>query len=134
DHPQPRRRREELGRDLGGAPHRQRVVGAGDLAQLGRLEADADVDLPVRDPLEDGLRLRRQIVGDEDAHQRPPANDCWAAARPARAMRSWRAKTFSRPSARNMASDSSRPSTSAMAGVQAVWFFRWLSRSRLTSK
>ena len=83
DHPQPRRRREELGRDLGGAPHRQRVVSARDLAQLGRLEADADVDLRIRDPLEDDLRLRRQIIGNEDAHQRPPANDCWAAARPA---------------------------------------------------
>src|SRR5207253_4894581 len=83
DHPQPRRRSEELGRDLGGAAHRQRVVGARNLAQLGWLEADADVDLRFRDPLEDGFRLRRQIVGDEDAHQRPPAKECWAAARPA---------------------------------------------------
>ena len=44
-------------------------------------------------------------------------------ARAARAIRACRSKTFSRPSSRNICSDSSSPETSAMAGVHAVWFF-----------
>src|SRR6266478_2653081 len=83
DHAQLRRRGEKVRGHLGGAADGERVVAGDDLAQLARLEADLEVDLRARDPLEDGLRFRREVVRDEDAHQRPPANECCAAASPA---------------------------------------------------
>src|SRR2546427_11974228 len=43
DHPQPRRRRQDVRGHLGGAAHGERVVAADDLAQLGRLEPDLEV-------------------------------------------------------------------------------------------